>query len=33
MFTGLVERAGEVLRLTRGRGGAVLRIGCGAMAG
>jgi len=33
MFTGLVERTGDVQRLTRGKGGAVLRIGCGAMAG
>jgi riboflavin synthase len=33
MFTGLVERTGVVKRLESGKGGSVLRIGCGAMAG
>lgn len=32
MFTGLVERMGEILRLAPGPGGALLRIRCGDLA-
>jgi riboflavin synthase len=32
MFTGLVERAGTVVELLSGEGGALLRVGCGSMA-